>query len=161
LVPPPQRGDFIVTGTTDYRTSRLDIITVKYSGTEGRVLLERHCDGPTHESDEPTALALDRTGDIVITGRTGFTHSETNGDLYVAKYDGAMGLLSWERRYNSPANLADYGVVVTVATTGDVYATGLSETRFSHPQHYTAKYAGADGALLWERTLDAPEQRQD
>src|SRR6185369_13910443 len=39
---------------------------------------------------------------------------------------------------------------------GDVFVTGMSETTYHRYDFYTAKYAGADGAFLWEKRFTGP-----
>src|ERR1051325_1628910 len=57
----------------------------------------------------------------------------------------------WVHRYNSPANGYDEAFAVAVDGSGNVVVTGYSDGGY-----YTAKYAAADGALLWEQRYNGP-----
>ena len=61
----------------------------------------------------------------------------------------------WVTRYDSPAHLSDEAKAVVVDGSGNVIVTGTSDAGWSPfaggigLNIYTAKYAAADGALLW------------
>lgn len=57
----------------------------------------------------------------------------------------------WAKQYNGPSNNTDAARAVIVDQKGDVIITGVSLTSLSNFDVYTAKYAGGDGKLLWER----------
>lgn len=159
-------GDYIVTGGTDNHTTGHDILTIKYSGTNGAIIWHRRYDGAAHLSDSVRALALDRQGNAIIAG---YSSNGTNDDWYTAKLSGADGAVVWERRYAGPANGNDTATAVTVDDQGNVLVTGTSSTfaktnQFYVPEtndFYTAKYAAADGALLWERHYNGPSNAND
>ena len=100
--------------------------------------------GPTNSNDAATAVAVDGSGNVVVTGHS---FNGTNADYYTAKYAAADGALLWEKRYNDTVDQDDYAVAVAVDSSGNVVVTGQSE----YKDYYTAKYAAADGALLWEK----------
>jgi hypothetical protein len=151
-------GNVIVTGSTElalegYRAS--DIYTVKYASASGEVLWSRRYDGPDKLSDGASSIAVDASGDVLIAGYSHMLHEDL--DLYVAKYAAVDGALLWERRYDGPFHRDDRATTVRVDQSGDVIITGNS---IDHPSryfyaNYTAKYAGGDGALLWERRSTA------
>lgn len=159
-------GDYIVTGGTDNHTTGHDILTIKYSGTNGAIIWHRRYDGAAHLSDSVRALALDRQGNAIIAG---YSSNGTNTDWYTAKISGADGAVLWEQRYAGPANGSDTATAVTVDDQGNVLVTGSSSTfattnQFYVPEtndFYTAKYAAADGALLWERHYNGPANAND
>ena len=97
--------------------------------------------------DQPSALAVDASGNVVVTG---ISYNGTNNDFYTAKYAGTNGALLWEQRYNDPANGEDYPAALAVDSHGNVVVTGSSNNG-TNTDYYTAKYAAADGALLWEK----------
>ncbi len=72
----------------------------------------------------------------------------------------------WARRYNGPGNDEDIANAVAVDGAGNVIVTGYSYNPASpfagaNPDYYTAKYAAADGGLLWERRYSSPDYSDD
>src|SRR5258707_743992 len=59
---------------------------------------------------------------------------------------------AWVQRYNGPGNGDDHPWAVAVDASGNAVATGTSESSY-----YTAKYAAANGGLLWEKRLPGGE----
>lgn len=103
--------------------------------------------GPANGNDYATAVAVDRSGNVVVTGTSLNTNFYT--DSYTAKYSATDGALLWERRSNSFANGGDAGYAVAVDANGNVVVAGTSYDGINSA-YYTAKYAAANGALLWE-----------
>jgi hypothetical protein len=162
-------GDIIVAMRTDNNTTGYDILVVKFSGTNGAVLWQHRYDGQAHRPDGPVALTLDSDGNAVVAGHTS---NGTNSDIYTGKYAGADGTLIWERRYGGQGNGDDGAWAVAVDKNGNVIVTGFVSTVGATNYHhyaipsgptdiYTAKYAAADGAVLWERRYDGPAKGSD
>ena len=65
-------GDIIVTGVTDGRMDdRItghDLLTIKYSGADGSVLWQKRYNGPANSDDFTYAMAVDSSGNVVVTG---------------------------------------------------------------------------------------------
>jgi hypothetical protein len=57
--------------------------------------------------------------------------------------------------------MADYPNAVAVDRSGNVIVTGSSYNGDSSADYYTAKYAAADGALLWEQRYNGPANGSD
>jgi hypothetical protein len=105
-------------------------------------------------NNHPYGVALDSSGDAIVTGSS----ANLNGtdDLYTAKYAAADGHVIWEARYESPFGGDSRGTGVAIDGAGNVIVTGYSANGTSLNGNapfdfYTAKYAAADGHLLWER----------
>jgi hypothetical protein len=64
----------------------------------------------------------------------------------------------WVRRYNGPANGDDQATGVAVDKAGNVIVVGVSNNADGSADFYVAKYAAADGALVWEKRT--PETTQ-
>src|SRR5207249_4089855 len=58
---------------------------------------------------------------------------------------------AWVHRYNGPANRTDEARAVAMDASGNVVVAGYSSGSGDDSDYYTAKYAAADGALLWEK----------
>ena len=147
-------GNVIVAGT-----SQDDAHAVKYLGVDGTLLWEQRRDGPTGYRDALGAVAVDQSGNVIVTGY--LSGNDFYLDAYTAKYAASDGAVLWEQLYNSPANNSDAGQSVAVDRAGNVIVQGYS---FDSPGWYwnqfTAKYAAADGAVLWQRLQDGPRNTQ-
>lgn len=143
-----QKGDVLVAGVSFNGITNADYYTAKYSGTDGALIWERRYDSPTHGRDIAIAVVADGSGDVAVTG-------SSDNDYYTAKYRGADGGLVWEVRYNSSGGV-DYPTSLAVDAGGNVVVTGASIGWRSEYDYYTAKYAGADGTLIWDKRYDGP-----
>jgi uncharacterized delta-60 repeat protein len=150
-------GNAIVTGLSVGSTVGSDFYTAKYASVDGALLWEkRYSPGPS-TADGATAIAVDVNGNAVVTGYS----TGIGVDFYTAKYAAADGALLWERRYNSPANGNEQAAAVAFDGNGNVIVAGVSPGTNTMNDFYTAKYAAADGALLWEHRFDSPGNDYD
>lgn len=163
------RGNVYVTGTVNASTqaaSGSDYLTVSYT-RDGTLRWARTYDGPGHGEDRATAIAVDSTGDVVVTGFS--QNAEQKYDFATLKYRGASGELLWEGvpgamggalRYDGPAHgddrpgfisSTDYTHPLAVDGAGNVFVTGYSSNG-SLLEFATVAYAST-GAGLWEKRL--------
>jgi uncharacterized membrane protein/subtilisin-like proprotein convertase family protein len=156
-------GNVIVTGASVGSGGSYDYYTAKYAAADGALLWEKRYNGTANLGDGANAVAVDGSGNVVVTGVSGVRTDAagTVTDYYTAKYAAADGALLWERRYNGPKDYDDIATAVAVDGGGDVVVTGYSDGSGSDHDFYTAKYAGADGALLWEKRYDGPANYND
>jgi hypothetical protein len=127
------------------------------------LLWEKRYNGPANYEDGANAVAVDGRGNVVVTGYSYNTNlsalnpNRFKADYYTAKYAAADGTLLWEQRYNGPPNsYYSFATAVVVDSNGNVVVTGYSRTGGA-ADHYTAKYAAADGVLLWEQHYYIPD----
>jgi hypothetical protein len=142
-------GDVIVSGSTEDGINRDDILTIKYSGTDGSVIWQMRHDSPEHGIDRPRSLAVDSSGDVLVAGL-----SFQSG--YTVKYAAASGNVVWEKRgphTDSAAMAVDAG--------GNVVVTGSSRGTNGLSDLYTVKYSGADGSVLWHTTYNGTTNGSD
>jgi uncharacterized delta-60 repeat protein len=143
-------GNVYLTGRTStewYQSS--DYLTVKYN-SQGVQQWENRYDGPGHEADEPSCLAIDPDNNIYVTG--GSTGLYGHQEYATIKYN-AAGEQLWVARYSDPEN--DEGRTprdIALDANGDVIITGSSYA----PGNYfvTIKY-NADGEELWAREYNS------
>ena len=109
----------------------------------------------TPRSGSATAVAVQKssTSDAAVAVfATGYTTSANGGqDIYTAKYDPLTGNVLWAKTFNGAANLADQGTSIVVDSNGDVVITGYTSNTAIDTDVYVAKYANANGALLWQK----------
>jgi hypothetical protein len=83
--------------------------------------------------------------------------------MLIIKYSGADGSVLWQER--NPAVFALYpdAIAVSVAVDGssNLAVTATSKGTNSGDDFYTAKYAGTNGALLWEKYYNGPANGND
>jgi hypothetical protein len=100
------------------------------------------------------ALAMELSGNtavrIAATGST--TNPEGNADIYTVKYDAQTGQQIWAVMHAGEAGLEDQGVSVAIDSEGNVIIVGTVTVSAGNTDIYVAKYAAADGELLWEAT---------
>jgi hypothetical protein len=163
-----ENGNVVVTGSSaalsdsDTGERLSDYYTAKYAASNGMLLWEKRYNGPG-----PSALAVDASGNVVVTGFSitiyEFDAYEINQDYYTAKYAATDGALLWEQRYDGPGcgsncNVfrLDFASAVALDSKGNVVVTGRSSLKTGFGEWgfriYTAKYAAADGALLWGKS---------
>jgi hypothetical protein len=149
-------GNVAVTGA-----SGRDSYTAKYAATTGALLWEKRYVRQRSGYERATAVVADRHGNVVVTGYS----LNTNADFYTAKHAAADGTLLWEKRYNGAENAADQPNALALDWNDNVVVTGYTDESGDpyvvKGDFYTAKYAAADGALLWERRYNGSANGSD
>jgi hypothetical protein len=126
-----------------------NMCTIKYQGSNGRMLWFRHYNAPSNQHDFARQVAVDNAGNAIVTG-------SSSGQYYTTKYATADGAVLWERvgPPGAPEALA-------VDATGDVLIAGPTTDPGGWSDYYTARYSGLNGSLLWERRYNGPAMRDD
>jgi len=110
-----------------------------------------------HGTDNPTDMAVDPSGNVIVVGES----SGTTPDFLIIKYSNS-GTKLWEQRYDGGG--ADHAKAVAVDTAGNVYVTGDSYTTGGaspSSDYLTIKYRGTDGYLLWQEHYDGTGNGDD
>jgi hypothetical protein len=124
-------GNLYVTGYSRGSGTLDDYTTLKYDATGVMRWVARY-DGPVDGWDEATAIAVDGSGSIYVTGRSEGTGYQF--DYATVKYD-ASGQEAWVETYNGPAGADDKAIGIAVDPEGRVYVTGY--TSFAGGREYT------------------------
>jgi hypothetical protein len=105
--------------------------------------------GPTTSGDGASAVAVDSSGNVFVTGLS----YNTSGfyDYLTLAYSGA-GVPLWTNRYGTAS--ASMPSAITVASSGSVFVTGQSWSGIG-PQYATVAYSGS-GLPLWTNRYDGP-----
>lgn len=117
--------------------------------------------GPANGFGQAQAIVVDGNGDVMVTGSSKNGAPAFDDDYFTAKYSGLNGELIWKQRYNGLGNDEDQAQAVAVDHVGNVVVTGFSVGKVGKFDFYTAKYAAADGVLLWERRYNGPTNDND
>ncbi len=113
--------------------------------------------GPADWTDYATALAVDDSGNVYVTGWS--TGSDTDRDYATIKYDSAGNQL-WAERYNGPGNYDDWAYALAVDNSGNVYVTGESYDSGAAGDYATIKY-DSSGSQLWVARYNGPGNAWD
>lgn len=103
--------------------------------------------GPGNVVDEATAITVDNSGNVYVTGRSNGGPS-TGFDYATIKYNSG-GQEQWAARYNGPESGDDHAEAIAVDSSGNVYVTGTSGTGYA-----TIKYDSA-GQQQWVARYDS------
>ncbi|KPL05542.1 MAG: hypothetical protein AMJ73_00345 [candidate division Zixibacteria bacterium SM1_73] len=117
----------------------------------------RRYNGPANLIDEATAIAVDESGNVYVTGHS--WGGETSSDYATIKYD-AMGSQLWVKRYNGPGNRFDGALAMAIDDYGNIYVTGYSDGDGTWADYATIKY-DTNGNETWVRRYDGPESSYD
>ena len=143
-------GNVFVTGSLgDGNGSDYDYVTIKYSNAGAPLWTNRYA-GSGNGWDNPCCIAVDSSGDVIVTGtsdHSGSESSHTNFDYATIKYSNA-GVPLWTNRYNGPGNASDQPTSMAVDASGNVFVTGISAGDGTGADYATIKYSKV-GVALW------------
>jgi uncharacterized delta-60 repeat protein len=137
-------GNIYVTGRSSDPDFSTHYATVKYNSAGQEQWVARYY-GPTNYQEAPTAIAIDNSGNVYVTGYS--FGSANNYDFATIKY-GPAGQEQWVARYNGPNNGDDGAEGIAVDGSGNVYVTGVSRNADGFSDYVTIKYNSA-GQELW------------
>jgi hypothetical protein len=145
-------GTVYVTGVSYGIDTIYDYATIAYSSA-GVPLWTNRYDGPASDRDEASAIAVDASGNVFVTGqsRTGVGTSE-----YATLAYSSAGDLLWVNPYAGLGNGGNGAVAVAVDASGNVVVTGVSAGGSSLAGEWaTIKYSSA-GSPLWTNLYNMP-----
>src|SRR5438874_2542198 len=148
-------GNVYVTGIAWGYGNDSDYGTVKYNSAGEQQWVARY-DGPGHNLDTATAIAVDSAGNVYVTGRS--PGLGTYYDYATIKYS-ASGQEEWVARYNGPGNGYDAGYAIVLDGSGNVIVTGSSISTTDY-DYLTIKYNAA-GQQQWVTRYRGPASGQD
>ncbi|MGB7061466.1 MAG: SBBP repeat-containing protein [Candidatus Zixiibacteriota bacterium] len=149
-------GNVYVTG---YRTgigSLFDYATIRYH-PDGDSAWTRRYNGPGNGADVATAIGLDASGNVYVTGYS--ADSTGIADFATLKYD-SLGYWRFLRRYDGPGNGSDAAQAMAMDDSGNVYVTGYSQGDGTDYDYATIKYL-PNGVAAWVARYNGPGNGQD
>jgi hypothetical protein len=139
-------GNIFVTGASPNNGGDLDYVTLKYSNAGVALWTNRYNAPPGGNDDSANAMALDASGNVIVTGSS----VKSDQDFATVKYSNA-GAALWTNRYDS--GFDDAAVAIATDTNGNVFVTGSSYNINFDSDYVTIKYSSA-GVPLWTNRYD-------
>jgi len=149
-------GNIYVTGYSYGDDTDQDYATIKYD-KDGKEIWVKRYNGPGNGTDKAYALALDKDGNIYVTGYS--YRADTGSDYTIIKYDN-NGNEIWIATYNGPANGEDEAQAMAMDEDGNIYVTGHSDGIGTHRDYATIK-CDKDGNLIWVARYNGPANGTD
>jgi uncharacterized delta-60 repeat protein len=151
-------GNVYVTGWSyaSPNSSNTDYATIKYNSAGEQQWVARY-NGPGDGFDEATAIAIDGSGNVYVTGDS--WGSAGNLDYATIKYNSA-GEQQWVASYSGPGSYADVATAIAVDNSGNVYVTGYSAGLSGNFDYATIKYNSA-GEQHWVARYNGPRNNDD
>ena len=135
----------------------VDYATIKYDPSGTQQWAARY-NGPASDSDQASAIAVDASGNVYVTGSSiGTTWPDY--DYATIKYD-SSGQQQWVARYSGPGNDLDFAYAIAVDASGNVYVTGGSFASDTGFDYATIKYDGS-GQQQWVARYIGPGNDED
>jgi uncharacterized delta-60 repeat protein len=149
-------GNVYVTGFSFDPNTDYDYTTIKYNSAGQQQWVARY-DGPANDTDKATAIAVDASANVYITGASSSSAGAGSLDYATVKYNSA-GQQQWVARYNGAGN-PDEARSIAVDGSGGVYVTGKSYGP-STTDYATIKYNSA-GQQQWVARYNGPTGSND
>jgi uncharacterized delta-60 repeat protein len=155
-------GSVYVTGTSygGGSDTNYDYATVKYDASGVEQWAARY-DGPANDMDEPSAIAVDASGNVYVTGYSIIRGSAmTPGDCdsaYATVMYNSRGVEQWVALYSVPdAGMGDVANAIALDASGMVYVTGGSFCWGTGYDCTTIKYEPKGGTQKWVSRYSGP-----
>ena len=120
---------------------------------------ERRYNGTGNSNDVATAIAVDGSGNVIVSGSSegGLNN---HSDYLTLKYN-PSGDTVWLRRYNDPTNGYDTTIAMIVDNSGNIYVTGYTcGNPTTKCDYLTLKYL-PNGELSWARKYNGTGNDDD
>lgn len=135
-------GAIYLTGTAGTYPN-YNILTIKLNA-DGSEAWRATYQGAAGKDDSPTALAIDGSGNVYVTG---YEKNADNVEDYITIKYNASGGEAWHQSYDGGG--ADVSQAIAVGSDGSVYVTGSSVQGGNNDNILTVKYT-ATGAQEWD-----------
>lgn len=138
-------GNVYVTGRSMNKYGNFDYATVKFN-TDGVLQWAKRYNAPYNDIDIPYAIAVDKNGNVFVTGQSRF--SSTNYQYVTIKYN-SNGDSLWLRNYDGEGN-SSTAIGLSADDSGNCYVSGHS-IRFAQSWNIvTIKYSPS-GITQWTK----------
>ena len=149
-----ESGNVYVTGFSSGSGTSYDYATIKYNDFGVQQWAVRY-NGPGNTNDQASALDVDLSGNVYVTGSSG-EGSPNLSDYVTVKYN-SSGVEQWVGRYS---DWYDYAIDIAVDSLSNVYVTGYSYHLGSYYDYATVKY-NVMGVEQWVSRYNGPCNSDD
>ena len=154
-------GYIYVAGESEGEGTSNDFCVLKYHPDGGDPIWEArydHQDQGNSQVDIPCAIAVDKWGNVYVTGKTYF--SEDQIDYLTVKFN-SNGVVQWAKTYDT-TGLNDLAAGIVLDADCYVYVTGKSKESDANSWDYlTIKYNPTTGARVWIKRYNGPRNGED
>jgi hypothetical protein len=147
-------GNSYVTGSTGSPTTGYDYATVSYS-PEGDLRWEAFY-GSTYGSGCANDIALDGSGNVYVTGSSGYS----NKNFVTVSYNND-GEERWVSQFDGPVSGYDCAVALALDVFGNVFVTGYCKAYSTGYDFATVGYDSSSGQELWSAMYEGPYSNDD
>ncbi|MFD3003042.1 SBBP repeat-containing protein [Pontibacter toksunensis] len=154
-------GGVYVTGNYfNWNSFSYDYLTIRYDAGTGEQTWFSSYNGPASFTDLPSAIAVDNTGGVYVTG---YSYNEDfTVDYATVRYEAATGEETWVSRYSGPEGASmDSAAALTVDNKGGVYVTGVSAVDSTNTAFATVRYEAATGEESWASRYGGEDNNTD
>jgi hypothetical protein len=135
-------GNIYVTGSSNGVSSSLDITTIKYL-VDGRTAWVHRYNGSANTGDYGDAIAVDRQGNVYVTGLT--MVSGGHGAMVTIKYS-PDGFEQWVAIYGGTSGVYGRGGAIVADANGNVYVGGVGAVVAKYLPNGTAAWVAKYGS---------------
>ena len=151
-------GNVYVTGRSTGIGTAEDYATIKYNSAGQQQWVARY-NGPGNSTDVASAIAIDGSGNVYVTGTSDSGSHGSNYDYATIKYN-SDGQQQWVARYDGPAHDGDDAYAIALDSSGNVYVTGVDVGSGTGADYATIKYNSA-GQQQWVARYNGPANGDD
>ncbi|MEO0095902.1 MAG: SBBP repeat-containing protein [candidate division WOR-3 bacterium] len=146
-----------ITGRSIGDGTGFDYVVIKLDSAGNEKWIRRY-NGSGNNTDEAYSIAVDRHGNVFVTGVS--INLVGNLDFVTIKYD-SLGNERWVKTYNSPNNLNEYGATLAIDSSSNVYVFGGTWSLGTFPSDYILIKYNAMGDTVWTRRYNGPANGDD
>ncbi len=128
-------------------TTQWDFATIKYNTNGDQLWVSRFSSSNGITDDEASALFVDNSGNVYVTGKGSFT-SGSPFDYVTVKYN-SSGSEMWVSRYNGTGNQSDAATCIAADNNGNIYVGGGSYGGASEGTDFAVIKYNSSGIQQW------------